>query len=252
MKKIILATIAILMTGMFAGCASLKMTGTQKSLREHNIQRIQEELGEEWAKEYEKVYDKYVFIDESEIEDEIFNDLRKILDKPVITKTDLAYIRFLPYNPSFPVRDITKMPSSKIQRSTFTGRIINKTDKPIKLYFSTDEPGILRTITIQPDEAGYFSFPIIRHKSLNRFKDRYFFVEIDGKRERFLHINEDHIHEPNTGRDENAIYLPICEEIVKSHSLELIYDGYHSTRLCDLLLNYDLKFIEPFDYEWED
>jgi hypothetical protein len=88
-------------------------------------------------------------------------------------------------------------------------------------------------MNILPGETGYFSCPIVRHKdigylNLNRFKDRYFFVEIDGRMTRFWSINEDTFHGANKGENDDAEYLTLCEEIVKTHSLELIYDGYHN------------------------
>ncbi len=228
MKKITFTAILILLAGMFVGCAS-----TNKKSRNLN---------------------KYWSTPEKYWEKEIIKDLTEIMNQSVITKEDVAYMRDLPFGSSQgknPI-DASKIPVSNSTRTDFTGKIINTTTETIKIFINTDEPYIYRVITILPKETGYFSCPIVRHKdigylNLNRFKDRYFFVEINGKMTRFWSINEDSFHGENIGKNESAEYLTLCEEIVKTHSLELIYDGYHNEAQ-----RYNYRFIEPFEYSWED
>lgn len=239
MKRIFSLVTAILIVGLFVGCAS---TNINEKSNINDILKNSRNLNKYWSTP-EKSWEK-----------EIIKDLTEIMNQSVITKEDIAYMKDLPFGISqgrSPI-DASKMPVSNSTRTNFTGKIINATTETIKIFINTDEPYIYRVMNILPGETGYFSCPIVRHKdigylNLDRFKDRYFFVEIDGKMTRFWSINEDTFHGANKGENDDAEYLTLCEEIVKTHSLELIYDGYHNDAK-----KYNYRFIEPFEYEWKD
>lgn len=240
MKKIF---IILSVLSLFVGC-----TSKPKNDDEYIVQDTKWETGRYGI-------EKYDFNHRENYESEIFKDLFEIINQPIITKEELKYIADLPYGNTrvytFDPIDVSKMPISKSDRINFTGRIINLTEETVKFYIPTDDPHIYKILNIPAGETGYFTS--IRYGT-NEF-GRVFYVEINGKLKTLIYFNEDEFHNPNTGMNETAIYLPICEEIMKTHSLELIYDGYHEFGMTEYKIagdcEYDFKFIEPFDYNWE-
>ena len=119
MKKIIFAAAAILMAGMFVGCASTSMKST-------STEHVQ-------AKKYSS-------------EDEIFTEIYSVLEKQVITQDDIDVIWHLPFgyqqsksgimnyyegvNPPVEINPDNFVPI-ETKRTDYTGRIINKTDKRV-------------------------------------------------------------------------------------------------------------------------
>ena len=171
MKRIFSLVTAILIVGLFVGCAS---TNINEKSNINDISKNSRNLNKYWSTP-EKSWEK-----------EIIKDLTEIMNQSVITKEDVAYMKDLPFGISqgrSPI-DASKMPVSNSTRTNFTGKIINATTETIKIFINTDEPYIYRVMNILPGETGYFSCPIVRHKdigylNLDRFKDRYFFVEIN-------------------------------------------------------------------------
>ena len=265
MKKIIFAVIAIYMAGIFAGCSSNqsivkkhKMTPMDEGQKKSYLATAAQYKDEKkYLRQREEIFDKYYFLDKEEKETEIFNDLSRIIQQPVITKEDLAYILWLPYSGQSdysedskykPLEDISRMPNFDSNRTEITGRITNTTKESAKFYFPTRSKGVYHFIILNPCETKSFTMPL---------PENWFYIGIDenGKMIEFLKLHEDTFHEPYyIDKNGNRLYLPIGKEIEKTHSLEIIYDGRKGRSRLARITSYefDFKFIEPFDYEWED
>ena len=248
MKKIILAAIVILMVGMFVGCASTSMKST-------STERIQ-------AKKYSS-------------EEEIFTEIYSVLEKPVITQDDIDIIWHLPFgyqqsksgimnyyegvNPPVEINPDNFVPI-ETKRTDYTGRIINRTDKRVTFLIGNGNCGSYNKdkwyfFDVEPGETGYFVLPYAISQELkfgNRFTEPFlnFYTlpagNMKGDWNILGKITDNTFHSSystNATNDDNRYYLPIFNELMKNHSLEIDY--YSDDKI-------EYKFIEAFEYSWED
>ena len=166
MKKMFLAVTAILMAGMFVGCASTptKTSSTNKTQK----------------KKYSS-------------EKEIFDELYSFLDKPVITEEDIDYIWHLPFGFSFTEYDgrtnfnqrgveIDPYHFTPVEtrRTDYTGRITNKTDKKVTFLIGNGNCGEYNKdkwyfFDVEAGESGCFVLPyaITEFSLANRYDEHF-------------------------------------------------------------------------------
>ena len=250
MKKIAFTAILILMAGMFVGCASTSMKSTST-----NIQ----------TKKYSS-------------EEEIFKEIYSILEKPVITQDDIDIIWHLPFGPHESKSGIMNYyesvnPPVKInpdnfvpietKRTDYTGRITNKTDKKITFLIGNGNCGSYNQdkwyyFDVEPGETGYFVLPyaIAKFTPVSLATEPFISVytlptgNMKGDWNIFFGMDDCKFHSPciTKGETREDIYrnwyrLPLFNEVMKNHSLEIDY--YSDDKV-------EYKFVEAFEYSWED
>ena len=252
MKKLILVAVAILMTGMFVGCAS---TSTKSP-------------NEKWYENYTQIKKKYPS------EEEIYAEIYSVLEKPVITQDDLDIIWHLPFGVlttdrggiwNYPSSDLTidinpdNFVPIETKRTDYTGRITNKTDKKVTFLIGNGNCGSYNQdkwyfFDVKPGETGYFVLPyaITEFRVGNRYGEHFlnFYTlpsgDMKGDWIIFNSIADSKFHTAYVSNpkdfDNDASYLPLFNEAMKNHSLEIDY--YSDNKV-------DFKFIEPFEYSWE-
>ena len=243
MKKIILAAIAILMAGMFVGCASTSVQTKEKNLE--NSKRTE------------------IFCSEQEALEEIHS----FLMKPAITKEDierLHSLQFVCYDLPYVTRiNLDDIQYLKTKRTDYTGRIINKTDKKVTFLIGNGNCGSYNQdkwyfFDVDPGETGYFVLPYAISQEIkygNRFTGSFINIytlpsgNMKGEWNKIYMIDDGHFHERCIKKgddwDNDYYYLPLLNEVLKNHSLEMVY-----TTDEEFGLN-EVRFIEAFEYSWE-
>ena len=215
MKKIILLVVMVLMAGIFVGCASTKQ--------------------DEYIQEF---YDAY------------HPDLRNIdTIKEIVYSPTVSYEE---YNEAYKLAFCADKEKSKklrqefsttTNRKDFTGKITNTTDRDAHLkimvrYTYKRIEGTLPDIcfTIPPHETYYF----IIENFFSLCEDSIAIQDLDDPEKRYDsgYYVSDFSESPN-------LYFPVALEIMKTHSLELIYD--HNALINDCNKKYEHRFVEPFD-----
>ena len=201
-------------------------------------------------------------------EKEFFETIHSILERPVLTRGDLLEISNLPFGNTLSeerrkteVNPYNYIPYEiKTTRTDYTGRITNKSDKKVTFLIGNGNCGEYNkdkqyTFDAKPGETVYFVLPyaITEFRLGNRYdqhflnfytlpsgniKDEWnlFYAIWDGK----LH---DHCLITGNNLDNDALYLPLFNELMKKHSLDITYYSEYKT---------DVKFVEAFEYSWED
>ena len=247
MKKITFTAILILLAGMFVGCASTPMKST-------STKHVQ-------AKKYSS-------------EDEIFTEIYSVLEKPVITQDDIDIIWHLPFGVlttdrggiwNYPSSDLTidinpdNFVPIETKRTDYTGRITNKTDKKITFLIGNGNCGSYNQdkwyfFDVESGETGYFVLPyaITEFRVGDRYGEHFlnFYTlpsgDMKGDWIIFNSIADSKFHTSYVGNPKNDsenLYFPFLNEAMKNHSLEIDY--YSDDKV-------EFKFVEAFEYSWED
>ena len=243
MKKIILVAIAILMTGIFTGCASTSVSNSTTKNNQWD--------GEKYSPE------------------EVIEEINSFLRKPVITKADIEHlnsIKFVCYDlPHVTHIDPNGIQYLETKRTDYTGRIINKTDKKVTFLIGNGNCGSYNQdkwyfFDVEPGETGYFVLPYAISQEI-KYDNRYTmpFIKIwtlpsgDMKGEwNMIYCCSDSFYHDycilkgDRRDDNNWYYLPLLNETFKNHSLEMIY-----TTDEEFGLN-EVRFVKAFEYSWED
>lgn len=171
--------------------------------------------------------------------EEIFGkSLDKQVHAPVITREDLGRI----------TKQSTDFTSLETTLSDFSVRIVNKTNEDLHLGLMTKDTGYSRWfyLHILPNETKEFSIPDV--------------IKLNESYMAIRHPNPEKFTIMSTG----AHFSPTVREIIKTHSLEFIYDNCDpvidtKTGYSDYSMAFDWSFIEPFEcnntvkeIEWDD
>ena len=201
MKRIILIVAAVLMAGIFAGCATTSGTTGKKGTGNEEVSG---------------------------------KSLDKQVHAPVITREDLGRI----------TKQSTDFTSLETTLSDFSVRIINKTKEDLHLGLMTKDMGYSRWfyLHVLPNETKEFSIP-----DVIKLNESYMAIRHPKK---FIIMG--------TGPH----FSPTVREIIKTHSLEFIYDNRDPVMENGNLTyaySFDWSFIEPFEcnntvkeIEWDD
>ena len=200
-------------------------------------------------------------------EKEYFETIHSILEKPILTRGDLYPISILPFGNTLSAERIRTEVNPynyvpmETERTDYTGRITNKTNKKITFVISSggcNNDDKVYFFDVQPGEIGYFVLPnaITEFKLGNRYTQHFVNFHtlpsgnMNDRWNTFFSIWDGYIHNwcyladnNSNNLDEDARYLPLFNELMKNHSFDIIY--YSDDKI-------DVKFIEPFEYSWED
>ncbi|MCR5062329.1 MAG: hypothetical protein K6A89_03515 [Treponema sp.] len=246
MKKIFYTAILILLAGLFIGCASTSANnGATKNVKTKKVSS----------------------------EKEVFAEIYSLLEKPVITKEDIDYMWHLPFgfgiieyngrknfDPPGVMIDPYHFTPIETARTDYTGRITNKTDKKVTFLIGNGNCGSYNQdkwyfFDVEPGETGYFVLPyaITEFSLANRYEEHFlnFYTLPSGNMKgdwiKLRSIADSTFHYTCVKKGENLdndyLYFPFLNEVMKNHSLEIDY--YSDDKV-------EFKFVEAFEYSWED
>ena len=241
MKKIFLIAIAILTIETLVGCASTPAKRTPS----YGPETTDPAKEKEW-----------------------FETIHSILEKQELSQDDLDQIAKLPFGNTLSedrrkteVNPYNYIPYEiKTTRTDYTGRITNKSDKKVTFMIGNGNCGEYNkdkryVFDAKPGETVYFVLPyaITEFRLGNRYDQHFlkFYTlpsgDIEGKWEIFYGIYDGKLHDfciiTGDNLDNDALYLPLFNELMKKHSIDITYYSDYKK---------EVKYIEAFEYSWED
>lgn len=146
------------------------------------------------------------------------------------------------------------------RRTDYTGRIINKTDKKVTFLIGNGNCGEYNKdkwyfFDVEPGESGCFVLPyaITEFRLGNRYDQHFlnFYTlptgNMKGEWNIFRAVADSTFHYACVKKGENLdndnLYFPLLNEVMKNHSLEI---DYYSDE------KYEIRFVEAFEYSWEE
>lgn len=239
MRKIFILLALFLMFGLLVGCASKPVQKTSKSVQRTPDGPVQD------VSKMRNMSDEELLLYRI---DKDLDDIKAIVYAPVVTYDDIETARKLAsFYKKEQLKEFRDKFFTKTTRKDFSGKITNTTNDDVHLrIFPRGEYTYSLEIKDLPD----VDFIIPPHETYYFIIENFFAPALCENMFAIQKMNKNRSYGGGYvlswgNSTSNDLFFPVIEEILKYHSVELIYDHQPTDR--DFNKGYNHKFVKPFD-----